>query len=140
MASFGVDIQILDIRTRLVKEVTGNGEISATAFSPDEKFLVIADFTGLVRIIDVATGDDVVQLQPEGVVNSIAFSSDGKYVAATSGPGTNENPPADEGPLLHVWLLRPKDLIKEACQRLTELQSTDNQMRYCNVHTELTPH
>lgn len=120
-------IQILRIRTGGVCMVQSINEFSGTGFSEDEKQAAIADYSGLVRVVDASTCDEIAQFQPEGIVNKLRFSKNGKYLAAgTSYEGGDWTPLDDERWSLRLWLLRPKDLIHEACERLKGLNTSAN--------------
>jgi WD40 repeat protein len=57
---------------------------------------------------EASTGIEFARMTHNGVVNSIAFSPNGKYVVSGSDDGT-----------ARVWIYRPEDLIAEACSRVT---------------------
>ena len=137
----GDSIKVLDFVTRRIHALEQNGVISAMAFSPDEIFLAIADETGLVRVFDVATGDEAAQFLHEGVVSKLVFSNEGKYLAAVTATEPSSFTPERERWGLHVWLMHPRDLIDEACRRLANVPMPEARMRarmsYCQAQANL---
>jgi WD40 repeat protein len=59
----------------------GVNGIHALAFSPDSKLVAIGGFGGLVRLLDVASGQERASRQGRGDVYSVAFAPDGKSLA-----------------------------------------------------------
>lgn len=98
-------------------------------FSADERYLAVAAGTS-VRIWEVASQAEVANLAASGTVRALAFSPGGRYLAATLQDGA-----------LARWLLRPADLIAEACARLPGNISQEDWERYVgNVpYVELCP-
>jgi WD40 repeat protein/energy-coupling factor transporter ATP-binding protein EcfA2 len=82
--------------------------VSAIAFSPDSQYLATASADRTARVWETATGNPLALLQHEDSVTAIAFSPDGKYLATASGEG-----------IARLWIWQSKDLIAEACARLT---------------------
>jgi len=61
----------------------GHGDVvTAVAFSPDSKRLVTAGREGTARVWDSSTGDELLTLRAESGVMCVAFSPDGKSIAA----------------------------------------------------------
>jgi RNA polymerase sigma factor (sigma-70 family) len=74
---------IREIRT---KELGANPPLT---FSPDGKTLSSAGESGVVRLWEVATGKEVLQLKGhQGMVRSVAFSPDGKMLASSGADAT----------------------------------------------------
>lgn len=87
-------------------------------FSADGRHLAVA--TGsIVRVWDVVRQQEVAQLKASRGVGSLAFSPGGRYLAAVMENGA-----------VGLWLLRPRDLIEDACARLPESISQGNWERY----------
>jgi WD40 repeat protein len=124
-------VELLDLRSGKVIVLPTNRPIRLVAFSPDGRFLATADAKGLVTLFQLSNLDEVANFQHENNVSQIVFSSDGKYLATASRAEEEDAAPPDEKYLLHVWLLRPEDLIKEACQRLTRFRETE--LLYCSA-------
>jgi WD40 repeat protein len=63
--------------------------VRALAFSADGKTLAVGDVhpggTGLVTLVNVATGRRLTTLEGRGVADLLAFSADGKSLAAVAG-------------------------------------------------------
>lgn len=65
------------------------GSAQGLAFAPDGRTLAIGGVGADVRLVDTASGDDLAPLRPDGVQNArlVAFSADGRYVAAGGDAG-----------------------------------------------------
>ncbi|SDC67039.1 WD40 repeat [Cupriavidus sp. YR651] len=115
----GQDIVILD----------DPGKNRRCAFSADERYLAV-ETEGFIRIWDVGGQIEVAQLRASAGVRSFAFSPGGRYLVAVLENGN-----------LGRWLLRPRDLIEDACARLPEKMSQDNWERYVGStpYIELCP-
>ncbi|HRP23458.1 TIR domain-containing protein [Thauera sp.] len=87
-------------------------------FSADARHLAVAT-GGMVRVWDVMRQQEVAQLKASRGVGSLAFSPGGRYLAAVMDNGA-----------VGLWLLRPRDLIEDACARLPENISRGNWERY----------
>ena len=122
-------ITLIKVRTGDVKEISASGAITIALFSPDGQFVSAADTSGLVRLIELSTGDEVMHFLHDDAVTKIAFSRDGKYLATATKVGYADRAYENEAHRLHVWLLRPKDLIKEACERLARFRTQP--LSYC---------
>jgi len=57
-----------------------NGSINALAFSPDGFTLASGHYDGMVRLWDMRTGDLLLEFDTGAVVQSLAFSQDGRMV------------------------------------------------------------
>ena len=71
---------------------------SKPAFSPDQRTLAVETGSGSVRLVDLATGEDLARLEdPDQIVSeSLTFSPDGTRLTAASSRGSS----------IHVWDLR----------------------------------
>jgi RNA polymerase sigma factor (sigma-70 family) len=66
-----------------------SGQIQCIAFSPDSKWLASGAQDGVIRLWDVATGQEVRQIEGrQGWVRAVAFSQDGKQLASGGQEGT----------------------------------------------------
>ena len=127
------------------------------AFSPDGKHLAAAVLDGTARMWSITTGKEVARFRHLGQINSIAFNADGTYLGTASSDGTSRiweplsgrevaRLPAAAAALAfspddqhlatggadsaQIWVLRPEDLIKEACTRLTRNLTQDEWRQY----------
>jgi len=68
----------------------GKPRVRSVTFSPDGQYLAWGSGDGTVRLWDVATGQEVRQLEAKTTigVSGIAFSPDGRYLAAAIFPAT----------------------------------------------------
>ena len=90
---YGRKISLWSAETfELRKEMPGNRiGIGPLAFSPDGKTLASAGGDDLVKLWDVATGDDILTLDGfHGPVGMLRFSPDGKSLATISSRGANQ--------------------------------------------------
>lgn len=60
----------------------GTDQVTAVAFSPDESLLATSDMGGMVRILNLGTGAEVSAFKSRNGVGDLAFSRDGKLLAA----------------------------------------------------------
>jgi len=89
-------LQILDMRTRNIVDVTGHGDqVNAVAFSPDGQILASGGKDRNIKLWDVKSGEEIVTLSSDDGkfsqeigITSLAFSPDGKMLARSSTDGT----------------------------------------------------
>jgi WD40 repeat protein len=101
-------------------------QAESLGFSADDRYLGLGSDEGILHIFDLKNPEGVTEvatLLHEGKVTNVVFSDDNKYVATASSEryayGLEEHYP------IHIWLLQPRDLLKEATARLESLNRRD---------------
>jgi WD40 repeat protein len=102
-----------------------------TAFSHDERYMATGFDNGMIKVFETATGEEVAHLPHNGLITNIVFSRDGTRLAASTQAPDEDFAVEGEANVLHVWLLNPADLIREACQRLARFSSGANYPSHC---------
>ncbi len=98
-----------------------------STFSPDGARVAVASADGTVRLLDTATGEQVLVLRGhEGIVTGVVFSPDGSMLASQG----------DDG-LVRVWALDIDDLLEIARANVTR-SLTDEECRLY-LHLEACP-
>jgi len=109
-------------------DVGGRGEllrlshedpVNAVVFDFTGEFIATASSDNTARVWEVSTGLEVVRIRHQSFVYDVAFSPDGRYLATASWDKT-----------VRISLLRPDDLIKEACDRLTRNLTREEWFQY----------
>jgi len=87
--------------------------ISCVAVSPDSSFIVTGSVMGSVRVWDVRKGEEKLPplLGHEGMVVSVAISSDGKLIA--SGSDTTHCPESQSESVIRVWDAQTGGVVDE---------------------------
>ena len=95
-AGTGMGLWFYDVSTMLPIALweTERGLISAVDISPDGKFVAIANWDGIVKVLDVHSGECIVQMKRSEKsythASFIAFSPDGKRIATATDRGVIE--------------------------------------------------
>ena len=94
-------------------------ELAASlAFSPDGMMLAVGTANKVI-LIDTASGDEIARIPHRGVVNSVSFSQDGKFLSTASSNFLQQWDISKINPV------KSGQLIEEACSRLNKDFSSD---------------
>ncbi len=88
----------------LVKMGTVNAAFYSIIYSHDGKYIAADSGNSLIHVWDAAAGKQIALFRVDGFANAIAFSPDGKKLAALSGE-------YKAIPRLSVWSIAPKKLL-----------------------------
>jgi len=126
MASGGVDNQVLVydvVNNKELKPLPLEQTVLAITFSPDSQYIATGGLDRTTRVFSLANGEEVAHFYQEAAVIAILFSPDGRQVITAAGQDTRQEAhPQEMGERPFVvmrHLLRPEDLVDEACARLT---------------------
>lgn len=106
------------------EQVAENTQVNATAFNPDNKFVLTASVNeGAVRVWDVASGQKIAELQPLPAgstwFTNASYSPNGQWVATSS--GLTGFPNQDFTP--RIWEPATGKVIAELTANTTEIHS-----------------
>jgi WD40 repeat protein len=104
-------VPIYDMTSHLeAHRVIHQETIFAIAFSPDSRYIATGGADKTARVFELSSEREVARMNLRGAVRALVFSPDMRYLTTATGDGNA---------VVTNHLLRPKDLIKEACSRLT---------------------
>jgi hypothetical protein len=90
------------------------GPVRFVTFSPDGRYLATGSEDKTARVFEAVSGKEVAQMVLGGPVRAIRYAAEGRYlISASIGASEKEL-------VLTKHLLRPQDLIDDACARLTQ--------------------
>lgn len=102
-----------------VARLSHGDRVRIVAFSKNGKLLATGGNDNTSRVWEVSSGQEVSRMKHRDAVYAVAFSPDDKYLATASSDNTGR-----------VSLLRPQDLITEACSRLTRNLTEEEWKQY----------
>jgi len=92
---------------RTIASLTHVTAIRALAFTPDSTVLASASENGPTRLLDCRHGVEITRVTPRATPRGLRFSVDGKFLITEAENG------------VQAWLWRARDLVEEACPRVT---------------------
>ena len=95
---------------RQIQKLQHESTVTDASFDPSEKYVVTTSDDRAARIWQLDTGEQVAQFEHDADVQAARFSPDGTYVLSAGGRSDRT---------ARLWLWRPRDLITEACSRLS---------------------
>ena len=116
---------IWDVQTESLLLTLPSSQVvpSDLAFSPDGLRLAEGDPDGTVRVFDTRSGDLMLVLRGQDVIDQVAFSPDGSMLA-TQGDGT-----------LRIWALEIDDLLEIARGNVTRAFTDEECRQYLHVES-----
>lgn len=100
-----------------------DNEVRDITFSPDSKYVATAGDDNTARIWDASTGSELARMEHDERVNCVRFTQDGRRLVTASSDC-----------ITAIWLLKPQDLICEACKRLTcNLSTLEWREQHCRA-------
>jgi len=101
---------------------TERGMISAVDFSPDGKWIATANWDGVIKMLDIQSGECVAQMKPSeehNIYKHVAFSPDSKWIAIARIATANQ-----------VGIIEVLDVQNGVCIAQLERESSDEQSNY----------
>ena len=101
---------------------TERGMISAVDFSPDGKWIAAANWDGVIKMLDIQSGECVAQMRPSeehNIYKHVAFSPDSKWIAIARIATANQ-----------VGTIEVLDVQNGVCIAQLERESRDGQSNY----------
>jgi WD40 repeat protein len=81
----GEELHVLVKHHQVSSDGKSDGYAAGVAFSPDGKLLATSGGDQVIRLWDIATGDEIDHWKIQAYADALAFSADGKRLAGTSG-------------------------------------------------------
>ena len=104
-------VPIYDMANRLeAYRVIHQETIFAITFSHDSRYIATGGADKTARVFELSSEREVARITLTGAVRALVFSPDMRHLTTATGDGNA---------VVTTHLLRPKDLINEACSRLT---------------------
>jgi WD40 repeat protein len=103
----GVIIWETDTFTKTAEIYQAN--VVRVALQPRGSLIAVLDGDDTIHVWDIKTSEEIARLTQVGVLSSFAVSPDGRWIVTL-----------DAGGIAHIWAIQPKDLIAQACTRLSK--------------------
>ncbi|MGE5215326.1 MAG: hypothetical protein ACM3NN_16740 [Nitrospirota bacterium] len=101
--------RIYDVRTlRELQRIPHDNFVNTVAFATDAHNIATGDSGKSAHIWDLNTNREIARFRHDAGVSEVTFSPDGRLLVT-----------AGFDKIVHLWLWRAKDLIAEACSRVT---------------------
>jgi WD40 repeat protein len=105
----GLGVQVWNVaQKKMMAKIAFHGEMTAVALRHDGQWVIAGGSDGIVQVWKVTTGKEKARIRLTDPVRTLHISKDGRWLVTSTQDGT-----------IQVWPLMTKDLIAEACSRLT---------------------
>jgi WD40 repeat protein len=132
------DLLVIDTTTGERREVESHGhDIAAIAVDPSGELLATRDTSGVVRVGRIDGSEPHLLVGAGGLVGSLAFSPDGRWIASAAGNDIRLWPMPDVSkPPLHTL---PRETLLATLDRLTNLRVIADAAAPAGYKVELGP-
>jgi WD40 repeat protein len=120
----GIDrtVQVFEpVGGREVSRLIHQAEVRALAFSPDGRYVAAGGADQTARVFEALSGNEVSRISHFGPVVAVTFTPDSRHLMTAAG---------DSEIVVNRHLLRPEDLIQEACLSLTRNLTREEWKQY----------
>jgi WD40 repeat protein len=133
-----VELLLFDVATGSRQKIESHGrDVSAVALSPSGDVLASADSGGTIRVGRADGSEPHLLVGAAGIVNSLAFSPDGRWIASASGSEIRLWPMPDlSEPPLHTL---PREALIAKLGSLTNVRVVDDEAAPSGYKVEVAP-
>ena len=118
-----------------IAELTHQSAVTVLTFNDDGRYVATGSLDKTARVFETATGKEVVRVSLDSRVLDVRFMEHGRYLMVASVTPSLER---SQEIILTRYMLRPPDLVEDACSRVTRNLTPAEWERY--VGTEVPYH
>ena len=118
-----------------IAELPHQASVTVLTFNDDGRYVATGSLDKTARVFETATGKEVVRVSLDSRVLDVRFIERGRYLMAASVALSLER---SQEIILTRYMLRPQDLVEDACSRVTRNLTPAEWERY--VGAEVTYH